>query len=75
MLSCSSRVIGASDDVEAELGIHLDARSERLDLLGDLRLDPARAPAGPGRRRHLALTRSVQRFVLLEMLVEEPQHR
>jgi hypothetical protein len=30
--------------VEAELGIHLDRRSERLDLLGDLRLDPREHP-------------------------------
>ena len=47
-------VIGASDVVEAELGIHLEARAERLDLLGDLRLDPREhlpAPAidGPWR--------------------------
>jgi hypothetical protein len=40
-------LIGASDDVEAELGIHLDARSERLDLLGDLRLDPREHPLAP----------------------------
>jgi hypothetical protein len=40
-------LIGTSDDVEAELGIHLDADSERLDLLGDLRLDPREHPLRP----------------------------
>ena len=40
-------LIGASDDVEAELGIHLDAQSERLDLLRDLRLDPREHPLEP----------------------------
>jgi hypothetical protein len=33
-------LIGSSDDVEATLGIHLDAQAERVDLLRDLRLDP-----------------------------------
>ena len=37
-------LIGSSDDVERELGLHLDARPERIDLLHDLRLDPRDHP-------------------------------
>ena len=40
-------LIGASDDVEGELGIHLDANSERLELLRDLRLDQNEHPLAP----------------------------
>jgi hypothetical protein len=40
-------LIGSSDDVEAELGIHLEAKSERLDLLRDLHLDPREHPLAP----------------------------
>ena len=40
-------LIGTSDDVEAELGIHLEPQSERLDLLRDLRLDPREHPLRP----------------------------
>lgn len=40
-------LIGASDDVEAELGIHLEPERERLDLLRDLHLDPREHPIDP----------------------------
>src|SRR5207253_6433936 len=37
-------LIGASDEVERELGLHLDAPSRGIDLLRDLRLDPRDHP-------------------------------
>jgi len=40
-------LIGASDDVEAELGIDLQAADERPDLLRDLELDPRDHPVTP----------------------------
>jgi len=40
-------LIGASEDVEAELGIHLEPERERLDLLRDLHLDPGEHPIDP----------------------------
>ena len=40
-------LIGVSDDAEGELGIHLEPRSGRLDLLRDLRLDPREHPLRP----------------------------
>jgi len=40
-------LIGASDDVEAELGIHLEVDRENLDLVRDLHLDPSEHPLGP----------------------------
>jgi hypothetical protein len=40
-------LIGASEDVEAELGIHLEPQRERLDLLRDLHLDPGEHPIDP----------------------------
>jgi len=40
-------LLGASHDVEAELGIDLDPEPERLDLLRDLHLDPRDHPVAP----------------------------
>jgi hypothetical protein len=40
-------LIGTSDDLESELGVHLNTDSERLDLLRDLRLDPEEHPLRP----------------------------
>ena len=40
-------LIGASDDVEAELGLELDAGEQGLDLARDLALDPAEHPIAP----------------------------
>jgi hypothetical protein len=37
-------LIGASDDVGRELGVHLASPSRGIDLLGDLRLDPGNHP-------------------------------
>ena len=40
-------LIGASDDVEAELGIHLEPGKEGVELLRDLQLDPREHPVTP----------------------------
>jgi hypothetical protein len=40
-------LIGASEDVEAELGIDLEPARERLDLFRDLHLDPREHPIDP----------------------------